>query len=128
MKILIDTCTFLWFIENNPSLSSTALNLIEDGANEILLSIISVWEIAIKSSIGKLAITYPIDKFIETQLKTNDIKLLNISLEEVCFVASLPFHHKDPFDRLIISQAVINNLPIITADSIFDSYPIKKFW
>jgi len=128
MKILIDTCSFLWFIENSPKLSPLALNLIEDGNNEVLLSIVSVWEIAIKSSIGKLSIPHPFDKFIETQLKINNIELLNISLEEVYFVANLPFHHKDPFDRLIISQAIVGMLPIVSADLVFDSYPVNRLW
>ena len=128
MRILIDTCSFLWFIENNPKLSPLALNLIEDESNDILLSIVSVWEIAIKVSIGKLSITHPFDKFIENQLKVNNIELLNISLEEACFVANLPFHHKDPFDRLIISQAITGMFPIVSADSIFDSYSVNRLW
>jgi len=128
MKILIDTCSFLWFIEDNPKLSSLAKNLIEDEDNEIFLSIISVWEIAIKTSIGKLSITDTLSEFIETQVKVNDIKLLNINLEDTYLVSSLPFHHKDPFDRLIISQAITGKLPIISYDSIFDSYPVSRLW
>jgi len=128
MKILIDTCSFLWFIEDNPKLSSVAKNLIEDENNEIFLSIVSVWEIAIKASIGKLSIIKPVDKFIKTQLKANDIKLLNITFQDVCFVYSLPFHHKDPFDRLIISQAITRKLPVISYDSVFDSYSVNKLW
>ncbi|KAF0192185.1 MAG: PilT domain-containing protein [bacterium] len=128
MKILIDTCSFLWFIEDNPKLSSVAKSLIEDEDNEIFLSIISVWEIAIKTSIGKLSITDTLSEFIKTQLKVNDIKLLNISLEDTYLVSSLPFHHKDPFDRLIISQAITGKLPIISYDSIFDSYSVSRLW
>jgi len=128
MKILIDTCSFLWFIEDNPSLSPLALNLIEDANNEVLLSIVSVWEIAIKVSIGKLSITQPFDKFVENQIKINNIELLNISFEEACFVANLPFYHKDPFDRLIISQSIIGMLPIVSSDLIFDSYSVNRLW
>jgi PIN domain nuclease of toxin-antitoxin system len=128
MRILIDTCSFLWFIENNPKLSSTALSLIEDSDNEILFSMVSVWEIAIKSSIGKLSITYPFDDFIRQQLKVNDIELLTIKFEHVSYITSLPFHHRDPFDRLILSQSIVEKLPIVSADSIFDSYPVKRLW
>ena len=128
MKILIDTCTFLWFIEDNPKLSSLAKSLIEDDNNEIFLSIISVWEIAIKVSIGKLSITQPVDKFIKAQLKANDIKLLNIKLQDAFLVSKLLFHHKDPFDRIIISQAITRKLPIVSYDSIFDSYSVSRLW
>lgn len=128
MTHLLDTHTFLWFINNDDALSSPAKALIEDSAHTIYLSVASIWEMAIKSSLGKLAIPSPFTKFIDEQLSVNSILLLNISTLHVGIVATLPFHHRDPFDRLIIAQAQSKGLPIIGADAVFDNYGIKRLW
>jgi PIN domain nuclease of toxin-antitoxin system len=128
MRIIIDTCIFLWFIENNPKLSSTALSLIEDKGNDILLSLTSIWEIAIKYSIGKLIFTKAYDIFIREQIDINSFDILPINFDHISTVAVLPLHHRDPFDRMIISQAIVEGLPIISSDTAFDDYPIKRLW
>ncbi len=127
MKLLLDTHTFLWFINNSPQLSIDAKNLIESDV-DLLLSIASLWEIAIKVSIGKLTIPNTYDQFIPQQVQLNDMEVLPISLAHLAVVTTLPFHHRDPFDRLLIAQAMVEKMSIISADEIFDSYGISRIW
>jgi len=98
------------------------------GDNELLLSVASVWEISIKVSIGRLPIPEPLDTFIPRQLQINRIGLLPIEPSHTFEVSRLPFHHRDPFDRLLIAQALVEGLPIVGVDPAFDSYPIKRLW
>lgn len=104
MKLLLDTHTFLWFIMGSPHLSATARALIEDAANEKFLSVAGLWEIAIKLSIGKLTLSAPFDVLIPQHLSLNGFELLNITIDHAAAVATLPLHHRDPFDRLLLAQ------------------------
>lgn len=99
-----------------------------ESAAELLISSASLWEIAIKLSIGKPGLAQPYDIFIPQQLKQNGIKILPVNLAHPGLVSSLPFYHRDPFDRLIIAQAIVEQLPIVSADAAFDRYSIKRFW
>ncbi|NHC36478.1 type II toxin-antitoxin system VapC family toxin [Scytonema millei] len=128
MRLLLDTHTFIWFVTNSPKLSISVKEFIEDENNEKLLSIASIWEMAIKQSTGKLSFSQPFQVFIQQQLSLNSINVLNINLNHLAVVASLPLHHRDPFDRLLISQAMVEQLPILSIDSAFDSYPIQRLW
>jgi PIN domain nuclease of toxin-antitoxin system len=128
MKLLLDTHSFIWYVMDNPKLSTRGRELIDDEDNEILLSIASIWEMAIKHSSSKLSFGLPFIVFVEQQLSLNNIGLLNINLDHIAVVATLPFHHRDPFDRLIIAQAMVEQLPILSADSVFDAYPIQRLW
>jgi PIN domain nuclease of toxin-antitoxin system len=128
MKFLLDTHTFIWYVTNNQKLSLTAQQLINDGNNEILLSIVSIWEIAIKYSIGKLSFELPFEIFISQQLSVNNFDLLNIRVNHLNIVANLPLHHRDPFDRLIIAQAMVEQIPVVGIDVVFDLYPIQRLW
>ncbi len=128
MNILLDTHAFLWFITDNPMLSSSARILIENINNDRFISLASIWEIAIKTSLNKLEIAKPFSEFIPNQLKQNYINLLPINISHLIKVAELPFHHRDPFDRLMISQSLIERIPIISKDTVFDDYGIKRFW
>jgi PIN domain nuclease of toxin-antitoxin system len=128
MKLLLDTHTFLWFVTDSPRLSSTAKELIEDEYNEKCLSSASVWEIAIKYSIGKLSFELPFLTFIEQQMEQNSIDLLNVQISHIATVANLSLHHRDPFDRLIIAQAIVEYLPIVGVDKIFDLYSVQRLW
>lgn len=128
MKIVLDTHTFLWFIDGNQKLSANARTLIEDMNNERLLSIASVWEMAIKYSIGRLQFAQPFQAFMSHQLTKNSIQLLDINFDHTTIVASLPFHHKDPFDRMIIAQSIVEQVPIISIDTIFDAYGATRLW
>ena len=107
MRLLLDTHSFIWFVIDSPKLSITVKELIEDENNEKLLSIASIWEIAIKCSSGKLGFDRPFRVFIEQQLSLNSINLLNITLAHLNVVSTLPFHHRDPFDRLLIAQFLV---------------------
>lgn len=128
MKILLDTHAFLWFIMGSPNLSSSARALIEDVTNEKLFSVASLWEMAIKLSLGKLTLSAPFGLMIPQQLSLNSIELLNIKIEHTATVAFLPFHHRDPFDRLLIAQAIVEEIPIISIDTAFDAYSVTRLW
>jgi PIN domain nuclease of toxin-antitoxin system len=128
MKLLLDTHTFLWFIDGSPLLSSTARERTEDPTNARYLSIASLWEIAIKLSIGKLSLSQPYGTFIPTQLVINNIQLLGLTFAHTSLIATLPLHHRDPFDRLLVVQAMQENLTLISIDSAFDAYGIARIW
>jgi PIN domain nuclease of toxin-antitoxin system len=128
VRALLDTHSFLWFVTADKKLSSTAEGLISLGENELLLSVASVWEIAIKVKAGRLPIPEPLHTFIPEQLGRNRIGLLPIELAHVLEVARLPLHHRDPFDRLLICQSIVESLPILSADSAFDDYPVHRIW
>ena len=110
------------------AVSPTARQIIQDPANDILLSIASIWEMAIKVSIGKLTIAQPLDLFLPSQLQQNSIALLEINLRHVLAVNNLPFHHRDPFDRLLAAQALIDQLEFLSADAVFDVYGVTRQW
>lgn len=127
MKLLLDTHTFLWFIEDNPKLSAAAKKLLESDV-DLTISAASLWEIAIKVSIGKLTLTQPFQQFIPDQLTRNSVKLLAISIAHLAVVSTLPFHHRDPFDRLMVAQAITEQLPIVSVDDKFDLYGVNRLW
>lgn len=128
MRILLDTHTFLWFIEGNPRISPIAQSLIEDSQNERLLSYASLWEIAVKASIGKLPLHVPFEQLIPAELRRNAIEILDLTIEHLNQVITLPFHHRDPFDRMLTAQAVVEGLSILSADPIFDTYEVDRLW
>ncbi len=128
MRVILDTHTFLWFIEDNRSLSAAARRIIEERDTEPILSVASIWEIAIKVSIGKLELRLPFAHLIPQQLAENDITLLGIFVAHAIRLTTLPFHHRDPFDRLLIVQAMVEQLPILSADTTFDAYGIERIW
>ncbi len=127
MRILLDTHTFLWFVEGQPNFSVLARTMIEDVANQRFLSIASVWEIAIKVSVGKLALRGAIERVIPRLLYENDIALLDVTIDHLAQIVTPPFHHRDPF-RLLIAQAIIENLILLSADSVFDAYTVNRAW
>ena len=128
MKFLLDTHTFIWFVLNQPELSSVARDLIINPNHDILLSPATHWEIAIKISIDKYQLPDPYEVWMNQQLLTNTFEILPITIAHTATVINLPFHHKDPFDRLLIAQAIVENIPIISTDGIFDLYPVDRIW
>lgn len=128
MRLLLDTSVFLWFIGGSDKLSSKAISLISDLNNQIVLSSASLWEIAIKISLGKLDLLEPFSQLIPQQLKANEFDLLSIEIEHLSNLVNLPFHHRDPFDRLIIAQAITEDIPVISPDQMFSKYPVKLIW
>jgi len=128
MRLLLDTHAFLWFIMGSSNLSANARALIEDQANESFLSVAGLWEMAIKVSLGKLTLSDSLDVLIPQQLSLNGIELLNIQITHAAAVSTLPFHHRDPFDRLLIAQAIVEGMPVVSADTAFDAYPVNRLW
>jgi PIN domain nuclease of toxin-antitoxin system len=128
MILLLDTNAFLWFIAGNPLLSESARKAIEANGNLKNVSVVSLWEIAIKVSIGKLILSAPFEQLFPQQIFANGFDLIPIKVEHLSAVINLPFHHRDPFDRLLIAQAAAENFSIISSDAIFDSYSCKRVW
>ena len=128
MKLLLDTHAFLWFIEGNLNLSDIAKNAIEDQSNQKFLSVASLWEMSIKISIGKLELGMTFTELIDREVYGNTIELLEIKPEHLDELMKLLFHHKDPFDRLIVAQSLAEKIPVATKDSAFRSYPITILW
>lgn len=128
MRALIDTSSLIWFIAGNDKLSKTARDFIENFDNELILSVASLWEIAIKVSIGKLELLGQFDRFIPEKLEENEIGILHVDMAHFSEMMKLSFHHRDPFDRLIIAQSVSESLPLIACDSIFKKYPVSMIW
>ena len=125
MKLLLDTHTFLWFVNDHPKLSDHLKDLIEDTNNVNYLSIASLWEMSIKFNLDELTLDPNYEEFVEREVTTSTIELLNIELEHLRINATLPFHHRDPFDRLIIAQSIAENIPIVSVDSAFDKYEVS---
>lgn len=128
MRLLLDTHSFLWFVLDSPRLSASGKRLLEDAENERFLSTVSLWEIAIKISTGKLSFKQPFEGFIVDQIRINEFELLETRIQHFAAVATLPLHHRDPFDRLLIAQAMTESLPIVSVDAAFDAYPIERLW
>ncbi len=128
MKLLLDTHTFLWFINGSPEISKYSRDLIKNETNECFLSIVSLWEISIKESLGKLKLPMSITELATKEVRGNAIELLHITPEHLEALRKLPYHHKDPFDRLIISQSIYENMPILSKDQSFDSYATQRLW
>jgi PIN domain nuclease of toxin-antitoxin system len=128
VKLLLDTHAFLWFIAGNTKLNQKCRALIEDEDNEKAVSIASILEIAIKTSLGKLSLECPFADIIPQQLHQNDFKLHPLTLAHTIRLAELPYHHRDPFDRMIIAQSLDDGLFVISNDEAFDAYGIKRIW
>ncbi len=128
MNLLLDTHTLIWYLEGSQELSQPCRSMIEDSANTNFVSIASYWEIAIKLSlVGKIELSQPFEQLHQIAW-ANNITTLPIRFDHTTVVKSLPFHHKDPFDRIIIAQAIVENMPVLSRDSHFASYPIRLIW
>jgi PIN domain nuclease of toxin-antitoxin system len=127
MSYLIDTQILIWLFISPQKLPPKILKILKNIENDIFVSNVSIWEIAIKSSIGKLNLPFELKNIIQ-EISEMSINILEITSEHLIKVADLPFHHKDPFDRLIISQTIIENMPIISSDSNFKDYNIQLIW
>ncbi|MEG4348397.1 type II toxin-antitoxin system VapC family toxin [Microcoleus sp. LAD1_D3] len=122
MRLLLDTHTLIWFFAGDSQLSANARILIEDEDNNKLVSIASIWEMAIKESKGHLNLSLPLHEYIAQKLSLEDFNLLNINLDHLSQIVTMPFYHKDPFDRLLIAQAIMEGIPILSKDSAFAAY------
>jgi PIN domain nuclease of toxin-antitoxin system len=125
MKLLLDTHIFIGWADHPEKLSQTALSALEDEANELFVSVASMWEMQIKIQLGKLKLSLPLKELIESQQKTNDLTILPVALAHVLALDALPLHHKDPFDRLLIAQSIEEDATLVSTDSQFSAYTVK---
>lgn len=128
MRILLDTHAFLWWVSDDPQLSTTAKTVISDPSNTVFLSVVSAWEIIIKQGTGKLTLPEPVEVYISDRIVSNQFVALSVELPHILRVASLPVLHRDPFDRLLIAQSQSDNLLMISADHLIRQYPITVIW
>jgi PIN domain nuclease of toxin-antitoxin system len=126
MRFLLDTHILLWFLEGNKLLAKSCRQIIANPQNDVFVSVASLWEMAIKISLGKLTLVQPLADVIK-QIVVEDIIILPILPEHILQILTLPFHHRDPFDRIIIAQSQIENLPVVTDDREFGAYTVKTF-
>jgi PIN domain nuclease of toxin-antitoxin system len=128
LKILLDTCSFLWIITADPQLSAHAREVFVDPSHEILLSSVSTWEISLKHALGRLPLPQPPDQLIPPQREMHGIKSLPLEEEATFYLTKLPEYHKDPFDRMLVCQAIVGGLTILTPDRLIQQYPARTTW
>jgi PIN domain nuclease of toxin-antitoxin system len=128
MRLLIDAHTFLWFVWDDLQLGANARALIVNPTNQKLISTVTFWEIAIKVSIGKLELGEPYRAFVHREINRNNFDILSVSVDHAAAVSILPFHHRDPFDRMLVAQAIVEQIPVVSGDPAFDAYAITRLW
>ncbi len=128
MKLLLDTHAFIWLNDNPLQLSEKIISMCSSGEHRFFLSIASAWEMQIKSQLGKLDLSMSVRELIETNMSENNISLLPITLSDIEQLEKLPLHHKDPFDRIIIAQAILGDFTIVSVDSAFANYDVPVIW
>jgi PIN domain nuclease of toxin-antitoxin system len=128
MNVLLDTHAFLWWVTSDSQLSNTAKAIIADPSNTVYFSVVSAWEIIIKERTGKLSLPEPPEIYIPSRLASNQFVSLTVQMQHVLQISSLPEHHRDPFDRLLIAQSQVEQLPILTVDRMFNQYAVSLIW
>ena len=128
MEYLLDTHALLWIVTDDNQLSNRVKKIFLDEQNELYISFASLWEIAIKVSLNRLELGQPLTDFYYKHIIGNKIRLLDIKVEHLVELENLKYHHKDPFDRLIICQSIVEKIPVLSSDKVFSKYPIKRIW
>ena len=128
MKLLLDTCTFIWLATGDPALSVAAQVVFEDEENDAFLSAVSAWEIAVKNLLGGLKLSEPPERFVPKYRSVHKIESLSLNEEMALQVRTLPRVHRDPFDRMLVCQAIAEGMTILTPDEMIRKYPVKTFW
>jgi PIN domain nuclease of toxin-antitoxin system len=128
VKALLDTHAFLWWISDDRRLSERVLEMIGDGRNELFFSAASGWEISIKAGLGRLKAPEDLERFIADQLSRNAFRSLPIYLRHALYTRTLPDHHRDRFDRILISQAILEEMALLSADPRISRYPVEIVW
>jgi PIN domain nuclease of toxin-antitoxin system len=128
VRLLLDTCTFLWIVTGSLRLSKHAAQSFSDPANEVFLSAVSTWEIAVKYTLGALRLPVPPMEFVPLQRDAHGITALSLTEEEVLYLPKIPKLHRDPFDRMLICQAIVNGFALLTPDELISQYPIRTLW
>lgn len=127
-KALLDTQAFIFALNSPETIPGKTRKLLSNSETELYLSIASIWEMSIKTSLGKLKFDVPLKELVQTSIKASGLKILPIQPEHIYLVETFPFHHKDPFDRIIIAQSISERMPIISNDSAFDRYEAERIW
>ena len=128
MRVLIDTHVFIWWTSDVKKLSSLVHNLLLDPSTEAVLSMVNIWGMQIKSSLGKLQFKTALSKLVDDEINRNRIELLPLSLSHIYALSNLPNHHRDPFDCILIAQSIDEDLQILSIDEKFDAYGVKRLW
>lgn len=128
MRILIDTCLFLWLVEDNPRIPAGVRTEFRKPDNEPYLSVVSAWEISLKNQLGKLPLSRPAPEFVTHFRQAHGIESLPLAEEDVLQLPKLPLNHGDPFDRMLVCQAISQGLTIFTPDPLIRQYPVRSFW
>jgi PIN domain nuclease of toxin-antitoxin system len=128
MRVLIDTHVFIWWTSDVKKLSTRVYDLLTDPNTDAVLSTISIWEMQIKSSLGKLQFKTTLSELVDDEIERNRIDLLPLSLSHIYALSNLPLHHRDPFDRMLIAQSIESDLQIISIDEKFDDYGVNRLW
>lgn len=128
MKVLLDTCTFLWIISDDSRLSNRARKLHSNPANRVYFSSVSAWEISVKNALGRLPLPGPADRFVPEQRESHGIEQLVLDEIAALQLARLPNLHRDPFDRMLVCQAIVNGLTLLTPDELIAQYPVRSVW
>jgi PIN domain nuclease of toxin-antitoxin system len=128
VRVLLDTATFLWAVSDAPEFSEEAREIFADPENDIFLSSVSAWEIAVKYVLGKLPLPQPPERFVPVQRKQHGIDPLYLDEEAALHLIRLPLLHRDPFDRMLVCQAVVHHLVILTPDDLINQYPVRTIW
>ena len=128
MRLLLDTCTFLWIAEGSPELSATARELFRDPANPVFLSAVSAWEISVKHGLGRLPLSDPAERWVPRERQRHGIDPLPLDEEAVLYLPRLPDHHRDPFDRMLVCQALAGGMTLLTPDPEIARYPVRTRW
>jgi len=128
LTLLLDTCTFLWILADSPELSFKALDLFTDPTNKVCLSSVSTWEIGVKHALGRLPFPEAPSEFIPAMREAHGIESLSLDEESTLYIPRLPSYHKDPFDRMLICQAIQHELTILTPDPLINQYAVRTVW
>lgn len=128
MRVLLDTHTLIWAVDSPSTLGTDARTALDDKGNELLLSAASIWELAIKIGLGKLRLSLPFLQWMSQAMADLELTVLPINVGYADVLTTLPHFHRDPFDRLIIAQAMVEQVPVISRDPAFDAYPITRLW
>jgi PIN domain nuclease of toxin-antitoxin system len=128
MRLLLDTHTLIWFDSEPDQLSDACRSILADPNNSLVLSIASIWEMQIKCQAGRLNLRMPLSRLIDEQSQNNGLEILPIKAQHVYELQNLPDVHRDPFDRIMIAQAIVENLLFVSKDSVLGGYPVQQVW
>lgn len=128
MRHLIDAHSLIWALDDPSKLGAAAITALQAPENELLLSVGTMWELSIKSGLTKLTLSLPFRQWMQKAITDLDLTVMSITLDHAERQAGLPFHHRDPFDRLLAAQALVEGIPIVSADAIFDQYGVSRIW